>query len=109
MLTVEYYNNNDVRIKNIPKPEIEPHSSPSFISVPLLCKNRNRFEQALKKKGVYYEKKYDYSNIRLFSFLKRIGGENSIRISREIITFSTDPFHALTGNYDQLETVLADV
>jgi dTDP-4-amino-4,6-dideoxygalactose transaminase len=93
---------------SISKPKIEPNSSPSFISVPLLSKNRSGFEQALKKKGVYYEKKYNYSNVRLFPFLNRVGGENSIRISREIITFSTDPFHASTGNYDQLEAMLAD-
>ena len=93
----------------IPKPAVGPKSAPSFIAVPLLCKDRGKVEHLLVRNGIRYGKKYDYSNIQLFPFLDRIGGEKSILISKEIITFSTDPFDVLLGSYDRLEEVLANI
>lgn len=94
---------------DIPKPAVKPKSTPSFIAVPLLCKDRGEVEHLLTKNRIRYEKKYDYSNIQLFPFLNRVGGEKSVLISKEIITFSTDPFDALQGNYEMLEEVLANI
>jgi dTDP-4-amino-4,6-dideoxygalactose transaminase len=91
------------------KPEIKPNSHPSFIDVPLLCKNRKKVESTLRKNAIFYERTYDYSNIQLFPFLDRIGGKKSILTSKNVITFRTDPFYALYGNYDKLETALANV
>lgn len=93
---------------SIMKPIIRADSSPSFIAVPLLCEKRNEIEKALTKNGIRYEKKYNYSNVRLFPFLKRIGGKNSTMIPKKIITFSTDPYDAFIGNYNGLERVLAN-
>ena len=93
---------------SISKPEIRADSSPSFIAVPLLCEKRSEIEKTLTKNRIRYEKKYNYSNVRLFPFLKRIGGKNSTIIPKKIITFSTDPYDAFIGNYDGLERVLAN-
>ncbi len=88
-------------------PRVMSDSAPSFIAVPLLSKKRNRLEQMLRKNKVYYERKYSYSNITLFPFAKRVEGKNSIRLSKQIITFPTDPFYAKLGNYDKLEALLS--
>ena len=87
---------------------MKPKSTPSFIAVPLLCKDRSKIEHLLTQNGIRYGKKYDYSNVKLFPFLNRVGGEKSIRTSKKIITFSTDPFDAHQGNYDKLDEVLAN-